>query len=166
MQAQRSWMMIGVALCVMSLTMACGGKPESPTTTQTPTTPQTPSSTPTQQPVTSDLSTPEGPLQVIFQAAKAKNYELYRSAYSDTVPPEVLSQKRFQRFTQRIVEDSLEIIPGFEKISDTEAIVKWKNKKKNKDRGVRVRKVGDRWLIVGMLGESKRKKGQQGETDL
>lgn len=166
-EMQRLWTSTVLMTALISGGLACGGQPQSSAPSQTPSPSPTSPTTPTPAAsVTADLSTPEGPLQVVFQAAKAKNYELYRSAYSDAVPPEILSQKRFQRFSQKIAEESLEIIPGFEKVSETEAIVKWKNKKRNKERSVRVRKIGDRWLIVSLEGQSKRKRRQSEDTDL
>lgn len=109
-----------------------------------------------------DLSRPEGPLQMIFQAAREKNYELYRSAFSDAVPPETLSQQRFVGFVKRVKDGIIEPVPGVETVSDTEAIVKFKNNKRNTERGFRVRKVGDRWLIVGILREPGRNKERKG----
>lgn len=166
-EIQRLWTTTVLTIVLLGGSFGCSSQPQSSAPTQTPSPSATAPSMPTPlASATADLSTPEGPLQVIFQAAKTKNYELYRSAYSDVVPPEAISQKRFQRFSQKIAEESLEIIPGFEKVSDTEAIVKWKNTKRNRERSVRVRKIGDRWLIVSLEGQPKRKKRQSEDTDL
>lgn len=98
-----------------------------------------------------DLSTPEGPLYVIMKAAREKDLQLYRSAFAESVPPELISKRRFAVLVQRVRQGAIEPVPGVEKISETEAIVKLKNKRRNRERALRVRKIGDQWRIVGIV---------------
>lgn len=98
-----------------------------------------------------DLSTPEGPLYVIMKAAREKNLQLYRSAFAESVPPELISKRRFAVLVQRVKQGAIEPVPGVERISETEAIVKLKNKRRNRERALRVRKIGDQWRIVGIV---------------
>jgi hypothetical protein len=98
-----------------------------------------------------DLSTPEGPIRVIFTAAQEKNYELYRRAFAETINPRFLSEQRFSRFARRVQDKTIEPTGEVEKISETEAIVKLKSKKRDLEREVRVKKFGDRWLIVEFM---------------
>ncbi|MBI3951788.1 MAG: hypothetical protein HY314_15170 [Acidobacteria bacterium] len=148
-------------VAVISLAPACGSKDQRSGATK-----QAPPKATSQPTAAADLSTPEAPLQTIFQAAREKNYELYRSAFSDAIPSGATSQKRFTGFIKRVKEGTIEIVPGVERISETEAIVKFKNNKKNKERWLRVRKIGDRWLIVGLVDGRQRGKQQQESGDL
>ncbi len=147
------WVSRAMVVALISITFACGTKnQESGATNQT----QPPPSAAPPQTASADLSTPEGPIRAVFQAAQEKNYGLYRSAFSDAVPPELVSEQRFTRFAKRVNDGTVTLMPGSEKISETEAVVKMKNTKKNKERGYRVRKIGDRWLIVGPVGGGRR----------
>jgi hypothetical protein len=95
-----------------------------------------------------DLSTPDAPLRLIFKAAEQKNFALYRSAFAETINPRIISEQRFIRFTKRVREKTIELEDKVENISETEAIAKFKSNRRDVERDVRVRKFGDRWLIV------------------
>ena len=149
-------------IVTISFATACASRKEPPVTedhTQPP--PRA-----SQPPVAADLSTPEGPMQAIFQAAREKNYELFRSAFSDTVPRETLSKQGFIKLVKRVKSGLIEQVPGAERVSDTEAIVKLKVIPKNKVRQFLVRKIGDRWLIVGSMNGGHRGKRQKEQEDL
>lgn len=162
----RNWIYIPGFIVLIGLSVGCSGQEKSPVTAAQSSSTSQASPSAASSAAQANLSTPEATLQTIVQAARERNYELYRAAFSDVIPPEAISQQRFTNFIKRVNDGTLQMVSGAEKVSETEAIVKLKNTKKNKERAYRVRKIGDRWLIVGTGDGGRKGKPKRGHEEL
>lgn len=104
-------------------------------------------------PPSASFDTPEGTVATFFQALQSNNPELYRSCFLPDTDGRAFAKRRFAKMSKRILERQMVEVPGLRKVSDTEAVFKINNVKKNRVREIKLRKVDNKWLIVPWKGE-------------
>jgi predicted small lipoprotein YifL len=106
------------------------------------------------QPVTSgrlyevDMTKPEGPMMQALRAAQEKDIELFKSSFSPDIDLARIDEALFRKLRKKVLTNKVRpVVESVQQISDTEAIVKFRNGK-GKEVPIHVMKVGDKWLIT------------------
>ena len=97
---------------------------------------------------TPDLTRPDGPMVQIFRAAQDRDPELFKASFAPSVDTSRFEDDLFRKFRKKVLTSAIAPVPeSVEQISDTEAIVRARNKR-GREIPIRVEKIGGKWLIT------------------
>jgi hypothetical protein len=104
-----------------------------------------------------DLSTPEGPMYVLLQAAQERNEELFKTAIAPDVNAGMGNEVAFRKFRKKVLTAKVTPVPeSVQMVGDNEAIVKLRNAR-GREIPIRVKNYDGKWLITGIeLGAKSR----------
>ena len=104
-----------------------------------------------------DLSTPEGPMYVLLQAAQERNEDLFKTAIAPDVNATMANDVAFRKFRKKVLTSKVTPVPeSTQMVGDNEAVVKLRNAR-GREIPIRVKNYDGKWLITGIdLGEKSR----------